>query len=407
MSIEPMKLFFKEIKEPIETAMIGNYAVAGGVTQTDPDVVCAFPITPQTQSVEGLSDVVHQGRLKAAFVNVESELAAISYSTAACAAGARTFTATASQGYLLMSEALPMAVGWRVPLTMMISARAFNAPNISIWNSWEYVITDYGWNCIVSENVQETYDAAILSVMISDNSLFPTMFVHDGFIISHSVQKLWLIPDEVVRRLTPRISRHTITTERPGVWGGLVTPGFFMEGRMGLDIAKKSVLSVMKKSFEEFGKATGRHYNLIETYNLDNSSKTAFITMGSMCGNIISWMTRNKDIGLIKIRAYRPFPYEELQKIIQEHNIEKLIILEKSDALNNLLPPFSTSIATALYPLKTLFRCFIVGLGGRDVTRDEFTVAKKKMESVNDMKGQLYSYLGVRETKDKIHEVNI
>ena len=407
MSIEPMKLFFKEIKEPIETAMIGNYAVAGGVTQTDPDVVCAFPITPQTQSVEGLSDVVHQGRLKAAFVNVESELAAISYSTAACAAGARTFTATASQGYLLMSEALPMAVGWRVPLTMMISARAFNAPNISIWNSWEYVITDYGWNCIVSENVQETYDAAILSVMISDNSLFPTMFVHDGFIISHSVQKLWLIPDEVVRRLTPRISRHTITTERPGVWGGLVTPGFFMEGRMGLDIAKKSVLSVMKKSFEEFGKATGRHYNLIETYNLDNSSKTAFITMGSMCGNIISWMTKNKDIGLIKIRAYRPFPYEELQKIIQEHNIEKLIILEKSDALNNLLPPFSTSIATALYPLKTLFRCFIVGLGGRDVTRDEFTVAKKKMESVNDMKGQLYSYLGVRETKDKIHEVNI
>ncbi len=408
MSVEPMKLFFKEIKEPIETAMIGNYAVAGGVTQTDPDVICAFPITPQTQSVEGLSDVVHQGRLKAAFVNVESELAAMSYSTAACAAGARTFTATASQGYLLMTEALPMAVGWRVPLTMMISARAFNAPNLSIWNSWsDFVLFDVGWNCIVSENVQETYDAAILSVMMSDNSLFPTMFVHDGFIISHSVQKLWLIPDEIVRKLTPKKPRHTISTKRPGVWGGIVTPSFFMEGRKNLDEAKKPVLDIMKKAFEEFGKATGRNYNLIETYNLDNSSKTAFITMGSMCGNIISWMTKNKDIGLIKIRAYRPFPYEELQKIVQEHNIEKLIILEKSDSLNNLLPPFATSIATALYPLKTLFRCYIVGLGGRDVTRDEFTVAKKKMESVSDMKGQLYSYLGVRETKDKIYEVNM
>jgi len=405
MSIEPMKLFFKEIKEPIETAMTGNYAVAGGVTQTDPDVICAFPITPQTQSVEGLSDVVHQGRLKAAFINVESELAAMSYSTAACAAGARTFTATASQGYLLMSEALPMAVGWRVPLTMLISARAFNAPNLSIWNSWEFVLTDYGWNTIVSESVQETYDAAILSVMVSDASLFPTMFVHDGFIISHSVQKLTLLPDESVLSLTAKKKRDTINTENPGVWGGIVTPNYFMEGRMRLDLDKKPVLTQMKDAFTEFKKVSGREYNLIETFNLDNSSKTAFITMGSMCGNIISWMIRNKDIGLIKMRAYRPFPYEELQKIVEEHNIEKVIIFEKSDSLNNLLPPFSTSIATALYPLGTLFRSFIVGLGGRDVTRDEFDVAKKKMESVSDMKGQLYMYLGVRETKDKIYGV--
>ncbi|NHJ22161.1 MAG: pyruvate ferredoxin oxidoreductase, partial [Candidatus Lokiarchaeota archaeon] len=254
MSIEPMKLFFKEIKEPIETTMIGNYAVAGAVTQTDPDVICAFPITPQTQSVEGLSDVVNQGRLKAAFVNVESELAAISYSTAACAAGARTFTATASQGYLLMTEALPMAVGWRVPLTMMISARAYNSPNLSIWNSWEFTQTnsEMGWNTLVSENVQETYDAAILAVMISENSLFPTMFVHDGFIISHSVQKLTLIPDEIVRKLTPKKPRHTINTERPGTWGGIVTPSFFMEGRKNLDEAKEPVLSIMEEAFKEF-----------------------------------------------------------------------------------------------------------------------------------------------------------
>ena len=409
MSIEPMRIFFKEIKEPIETTMIGNYAVAGGVTQTDPDVICAFPITPQTQSVEGLSDVVHHGRLKAAFINVESELAAMSYSTAACAAGARTFTATASQGYLLMTEALPMAVGWRVPLTMLISARAFNAPNLSIWNSWEYTQTnsELGWNCFVSENVQETYDAAILSVMISEDSLFPTMFVHDGFIISHSVQKLTLIPDEIVRKLTPKKPRHHITTEKPGTWGGIVTPGYFMEGRKRLDEDKEAVLGIMRNSFAQFAKATGREYDLIETFNLDNPSKTAFLTMGSMCGNIISWMTRNRDIGLIKIRAYRPFPHEQLQKIVEDHNIEKLIIFEKSDSLNGVLPPFSMSIASALYPLGTIFRSFIVGLGGRDVTRDEFDVAKKKMGNVSDMKGKLYMYLGVRETKDKILGVDI
>jgi pyruvate ferredoxin oxidoreductase alpha subunit len=407
MSIEPMRIFFKEIKEPIEVAMIGNYAVAGGVTQTDPDVICAFPITPQTQSVEGLSDVVHQGRLKAAFVNVESELAAISYSTAACAAGARAFTATASQGYLLMTEALPMAVGWRLPLTMMISARAFNAPNLSIWNQWEYtqVNSELGWNIIVSENVQETYDAAILSVMISEESLFPTIFVHDGFIISHSVQKLTLIPDETVLNMTPKKPRHTIDPSKPGTWGGIVTPSYFMEGRANLDEAKKPVLGQMDKAFNVFKEKTGRDYKLIETYNLDNSSKTAIITMGSMCGNIISWMTKNKDIGLIKVRAFRPFPYEELRRIIQDNNIEKLIILEKSDSLNGMLPPFSMSIASALYPLKTIFRSFIVGLGGRDVTRDEFDIVKKKMASINDMKGPLYTYLGVRETKEKIYGV--
>ena len=407
MSIEPMKLFFKEIKKPIKTAMIGNYAVAGAITQTDPDVICAFPITPQTQSVEGLSDVVHQGRLKAAFVNVESELAAMSYSTAACAAGARTFTATASQGYLLMAEALPMPVGWRLPLTMMISARAFNAPNLSIWNSWEFVLTDFGWNCIVSENVQETYDAAILSTMISEDSLFPTMFVHDGFIISHSVQQLTLIPDATVKKLTPKKPRHTIDPSKPGVWGGIVTPSYFMEGRMALDEAKKPVLGQMEDCFKRFKEATGREYNLIETYNLDNSSKTAFITMGSMCGNIQTWMMKNSDVGLIKIRAYRPFPFEQLQEIVQEHDIEKLIILEKSDSLNNLLPPFATSVATAIYPLDTIFRSYIVGLGGRDVTRDELGLVKKKMAYTNNMKGQLYTYIGVRETKDIIHEVEM
>ncbi len=404
-----MKLFFREIKEPIRTTMIGNYAVAGGVTQTDPDVICAFPITPQTQSVEGLSDVVHQGRLKAAFVNVESELAAMSFSTAACAAGARTFTATASQGYLLMTEALPMAVGWRVPLTMMISARAFNSPNLSIWNSWEFTETnsEIGWNTIVSENVQETYDAAILSVMMSEDSLFPTMFIHDGFIISHSVQNVTLIPDETVRKLTPKKPRHRITPKKPGTWGGIVTPSYFMEFRKSLDVDKEPVLGIMEDVFDRFEKATERRYDLIETYNLDNPSNTAFITMGSMCGNIVSWMTKNKDVGLIKLRTFRPFPYEQLQQIVEDYGLEKLIILEKSDSLNGMLPPFSMSIASALYPLGTLFRSFIVGLGGRDVTRDELNIARKKMENVKDMKGKLYMYLGVRETKNKIYGVNM
>ena len=406
MSVQPMSPFFKEIKKSVELTMTGNYAVAGAVSQTDPDVICAFPITPQTQSVEGLSDVVNHGNLKAAFVNVESELAACAFSTAACAAGARTFIATASQGLLLMAECLPMAPGWRVPLTMMISARAFNSPNLSIWNSWEFtLLSGMGWNTIVSENVQETYDAAIIASKISEDSLFPTHFVHDGFIISHSAQKFFAIPDEDVLKYTPKKPRHHINTEKPGTWGGIVTPDYFGEGRLALELEKNKVLPIIDNAFKEFEKMTGRSYHSIETFNLDCSSKTVFLTMGSMCGNILTWMEHNKDVGLIKLRTWRPFPAEQLRKIIEENSIEKIIILEKDDDLSGILPPVGQSVASALFGINVVLRSFIVGLGGRDVTKDEIEYAAKKMKPITDNRGKLYDYLGVRETKDKMWEV--
>ncbi len=406
MSVEPMEPFFEEIEEPVELAMTGNYAAAGGVSQTDPDVVCAFPITPQTQSVEGLSDVVHHGSLKAAFVNIESELAAMAYSVAACAAGARTFTATASQGYLLMTEALPMAVGWRVPLTMMISARAFNSPNLSIWNYWEFAVgLECGWNIIVGENVQETYDQSIIASKISEESLFPTMFVHDGFIISHSAQKFWAIPNADVMAYTPKKDRHYFRPDNPGTWGGIVTPDYFSEGHLRLDIDKSTVLSTISQCFADFEKMTGRKYDHIETFNLDGK-KVAFLTMGSMCGNILTWMAKNEvNAGLIKLRTWRPFPVQQLQEIIDNSDIEKIIVLEKDDTFTGMLPPVGMAVSSALFGRDLVLRSFIVGLGGRDVTKDEFETALQKMESVSDNKGKLYDYLGVRETKDKRWEV--
>ncbi len=405
MSVEPMAPFFKKIKEPVQLTMTGNYAVAGGVAQTDPDVICAFPITPQTQSVEGLSDVVHNGALKAAFVNVESELAACAFSTAACAAGARTFSATASQGLLLMTECLPMPVGWRVPLTMMISARAFNSPNLSIWNSWEFTLIDMGWNIIVSENVQETYDSSIIASKWSEESLFPTQFVHDGFIISHSAQKFMAIPHDDVMKYTPKKPRHTLNPETTGTWGGIVTPDYYAEGRLMLDRAKETALDQLEECFTEFKKLTGREYHAVEGFNLDNPSKTVFLTMGSMCGNILTWMEKNPSIGLIKLRAWRPFPAKQLRKMIEDHGIEKLVILEKDDDLSGVLPPVGKSVAAALIGMPIILRSLIVGLGGRDVTKDEIAYAAEKMTKVNDMSGRLYDYLGVRETQDKMWEV--
>ncbi|MHA1732254.1 MAG: hypothetical protein ACTSU5_09930 [Promethearchaeota archaeon] len=406
MSIQPMEPFFEEIKEPKQLAMTGNYAVAGAVTQTDPDIICAFPITPQTQSVEGLSDVVHHGRLNAAFVNVESEMAAMSYSTGACAAGARVFTATASQGYMLMMEALPMPVGWRLPLTMLISARAFNAPNLSIWNAWEFTLADVGWNIIVGENVQETYDNAIISLMIAEKSLFPTMFVHDGFIISHAVHKFWALPDEDVRKLTPQLPRHTVNPKKPGIWGSLVTPEHLMEQRLQLDLAKKDVPAKMDEAFKEFGKVTGREYAKIEAFGCDNTNM-AIITMGSMCGNIVTWMRKNPGIGLIKLRTSRPFPTLELRKVIEDHGIEKVAVLEKFDAPGAPLAQLGASVLPALYPLGIPVKDFIVGYGGRDVTSDEFNLVKKKLEKLDRVPDQFYEYLGVRERANKIWDPEV
>lgn len=304
-----------------------------------------------------------------------------------------------------MNEALPMAAGWRLPLTMLISARAFNSPNLSIWNSWEFTLVDYGWNCIMSENVQETYDAAIIASKIGEDTLFPTMFVHDGFITSHSAQKFWAVSGADVMKYTPKKPRHHVSPQKPGTWGGIVSPCYFSEGRLRLDIEKENVLGKIDACYREFEKMTGRKYNHIETFNVEGK-KTVFITMGSMCGNIFAWMNRkNVNTGLIKIRTWRPFPVEELQKVFDANpSIEKVIVLEKDDTLTNILPPVGAAVAQALLGRNILMRTFIVGLGGRDVTSDEFEAALKIMEPIKDMKGKLYAYLGVRETKDKIWE---
>ncbi|MHA1699148.1 MAG: pyruvate ferredoxin oxidoreductase [Promethearchaeota archaeon] len=405
MSVKPMAPFFEPIKEKTLLAMTGNYAVAGGVTQTDPDLICAFPITPQTQSVEGLSDVVNEGRLKAAFVNTESELAAISYSIAASLTGCRVFTATASQGYLLMQEALPMAVGWRLPITMLISARAWNAPNLSIWNSWEFTLADHGWNCIIGENVQETYDNAIISVMIADRSLFPTMFTHDGFIISHAVHKFWALPDEDVLNLVPKRKRHFVDVENPATWGSLVTPEYFMEQRYAIEKAKKETSKYIDDSFKEFGRVSGRNYKQIETRGLEGK-KIAFLTMGSMCGNIASWLVKNPNVALIKLRVYRPFPTDYLRKILENCNVEKVAVLEKNDAPGAVLPQLSSDVHNAIADMGITLRSYVLGLGGRDVTRDELNLIRRDMMKAEGNKPPLYRYIGFRESTNKIAGVD-
>ncbi|MBN2153485.1 MAG: hypothetical protein JW839_18670, partial [Candidatus Lokiarchaeota archaeon] len=334
------------------------------------------------------------------FVNTESELAAMSYSVAAALTGARVFTATASQGYLLMQEALPMAVGWRLPISMMISARAWNAPNLSIWNSWEFTLADHGWNAIVSENVQESYDSAIISVMVSERSLYPTMFAHDGFIISHAVHKYWALPDEDVLKLVPKKKHHFVDVDNPATWGSIVTPEYFMEQRYATVEAKKDVPGQIDEALDAFGKASGRVYKQVETRNIDGK-KTAFLTMGSMCGNVASWQFGNPDVGLIKLRTWRPFPVDYLRRVVEQGGIERIAVIEKDDAPGAVLPQVSQSVYEALGDMDVAIRGYIAGLGGRDVTRDEFSFIKSDIEKVSG-KRPSFKYVGLRESTNKV-----
>ena len=233
------------------------------------------------------------------------------------------------------------------------------------------------------------------------------MFIHDGFITSHSAQKFWSIPGEDVMQFAPKNPRYHISTQKPGTWGSIVYPTYFSEGRLALEKAKEGVLDKMTEVFKAFEALTGRLYQHIETFNLDGGAKTVFLTMGSMCGNILTWLQKSgrKDVGLINLRTWRPFPKDDLRKIIEEKGIEKIIVLEKDDDLSNTIPPVGKSVASALFGIPVILRSFICGLGGRDVTKNEIEYAAQKMESVNSMNGKLYDYLGVRESKDTLHEV--
>jgi pyruvate ferredoxin oxidoreductase alpha subunit len=227
------------------------------------------------------------------------------------------------------------------------------------------------------------------------------MFVHDGFIISHAVHKFWAIPDEDVLKLVPKNKRHFVDVDNPASWGSIVTPEYFMEQRYATVKDKDKTLDDMDDAFAEFGKMTGRHYKQIETRNLDGNN-VAFLTMGSMCGNIASYQVKNSDIGLIKLRVWRPFPLEKLRKIVESNNIEKIAVLEKNDAPGALLPQVSQSVYSALSDMGVTIRSYIIGLGGRDVTKDELNYIKKDISKAEGNKPPLYQYVGLREKQNKI-----
>jgi pyruvate ferredoxin oxidoreductase alpha subunit len=364
----------------------GSYAVAQVVAHCRPHVISAYPITPQTHIVEGLADLVGEGQLQAEFVNVESEFSAASVVLGASAAGARAYTATTSQGLLLMSEVIYCIAGMRLPIVLTCANRAISAP-LSIWNDQQdsMAVRDAGWIQLHAEDNQEASDLHIQAFKIAEQTFLPTMVCMDGFILTHAFEPVD-IPEqkEVDDFLPPFKPRHIVDPRWPRGIGLFADPRFYMETRYILHRALEKSEETIKEVSAEFAKVFGRDSGgFIKTYKLDKAD-VAIVSMGSVVGTIKELIDRleeeGKKVGLLQICSYRPFPRKEVYRALKDKT--NIVVLEKCISLGRggiLASDVRWSFPRAEKKDRNI-SSFVAGLGGRNISIDDLRYMVEKVE---------------------------
>ena len=359
------------------TAATGNAFVAEAYRQVAPDVVCAYPITPQTTIVEEFAKFVAKGKVHTEFVAVESEHSSMSASIGSSAAGARTMTATSSQGLAYMWEELHIASGLRLPIVMTNTNRAISAPiNIHCDHSDVMGARDTGWIILFAENAQEAYDNTILSVRIAEENSLPVMPTLDGFITTHSIARAQVLNDATVADFVGEFKpEHAMLAEgKPVTVGGFASLGnAYLEvkkaEREAIDASADSILAIGK----EFEELTGRGYSHIEGYGMEDA-ETALIVLGSSAGNARAvareLRAEGKKVGVIKIRTYRPFPAKEVAEMVK--GCKAIAVLDRAESFGAPAGPLALDTMSALYENSVMIplRPYIYGLGGSDVKLD-------------------------------------
>jgi pyruvate ferredoxin oxidoreductase alpha subunit len=346
----------------------GSHAIAEGAKLCEPDVISAYPITPQTHIIERLSEMVADGELKSKFSRAESEHSAMSICLGAQATGVRTFTASASQGIALMHEVLYIVSGMRLPVVMAVANRSLSSP-LNIWCDWSdtFAERDSGWIQLYCESSQEALDTVIQAYKIAENPKvsLPAMVCIDGFILSHVYEPVDIPDKKLVNKFLPEYSGRKIDFNKPVTQGAWAGPEHFYEFKLAQHEAMQNAKEVIRKVNSEFGKVFGRGYGsgLVETYNME-SADYAIVTMGSLCGTIRHVIKKKKieDVGLVKIKSLRPFPMGEIKGALRD--MKSVGVLEKD---------VSPGLGGALvYEIRGLRRTqpvstFVGGLGGKDV----------------------------------------
>lgn len=390
---------------PKTIAITGNGAIAEAMRQINPDVVAAFPITPSTQIIEDFAKFVADGKVDTDLVTVESEHSAMSACIGASTAGGRVMTATSSNGLALMWEMLYIAASMRAPVLITIVNRAISAPiNIHTDHGDSMGARDAGWIQIYAENNQEAYDNMIMAPRIAENMdvRLPVMVCQDGFIISHSIETMEIEDDQQVRDFIGEFKglNTLLDTDNPVSWGALDLQDYYIEHKMGQHVAMEKARSVIQDVSEEFAQQFGRKYELLESYRLDDAERV-IIAINSVAGEIKEVIDELRDegekVGLLKIRVFRPFPYEEIAEALSGAKI--VTVLDRSTSMG-ACGPLYTEICTALYNTSTrpMLYSRTFGLGGRELPlqniREIFAESKQYLD--NGKIEKMFDWLNVR-----------
>ncbi|MBS7609816.1 pyruvate ferredoxin oxidoreductase [Candidatus Bathyarchaeota archaeon] len=354
--------------------LTGDEAVAYAVKQCDVDVVSAYPITPQTIIVERFSEYVANGEVKTEFICVESEHSAMSACIGSSLTGARTFTATCSQGLALMHEMLYIASSLRLPIVMAVANRALSAPlNIHGDHSDMMGSRDCGWVQIYAENAQEVYDWIIQAFRLAEDPelSMPVAVNLDGFTITHCMEGVEVLEDEIVAKfLPPRKPLYTLDPSKPITVGAWATPEYYMDFKRqqveALASAKAKLLEVTK----EYAQFSGRKYGILESYGMEDA-EAAVLCLGSTAGTVRAMVkelrARGEKVGIVKLWLYRPFPMEELMESLR--GIKALAVMDRACSFGAPYGPLCSDVLATFqrYGLRIPTMNAIYGLGGRDV----------------------------------------
>ena len=382
-------------------ALSGGQAVAVAMKQINPDLVAAYPITPQTPIIETFAQFVADGKVDTELIDVESEHSALSAVVGASAAGARAMTATASQGLALMAEIVYIASGSRLPIVMAIANRALSAPiNIHCDHTDSMFLRDSGWIQIYSENAQEAYDNMFISLRVAEHKdvLTPAMVMQDGFITSHNVQNVQTLDDKTAKSFVGKYNPEypLLNIKKPISIGPLDLFDYFFEHKYQQAQGLENSVKVIKQIDKEFYDLTGRKYGFIEKYKT-NDAKYIIIALSSTCGTakMVVDELRKKGVkaGLIKIRVFRPFPNKDIAKAIE--NADSVAVLDRSTSFGNYSPVF-TEVRSSLYNLKKKPNLlnYVYGIGGRNIGIDD--IEKVYGDLTKETVSDKIKYIGLR-----------